>query len=176
MVGKKGGGHASPSHQNGASASSSLASERTGKEQSRPAKATSTLKQRIWAKVEASVWVLGALFALIYGDGQHNLPHVLLHDARLKRWAVYDPATVMTRLLSTLGSPDSIATLRSTECGCVWAAGSWSSTSSSSCTSGCGEYLPPACRLYAPHLCMPCTRTLLLHAGCSGTGASERTG
>ena len=87
-MGKHSKGPSSPSHLTGSASSSSL-SEKGGKEQSKAGRASPTLKQRIqriWAKLEASLWVLGALFALTYGDGQRNLPAILLHDTRLKRW------------------------------------------------------------------------------------------
>jgi hypothetical protein len=84
---KGGGGPSSPTQreQNGASFSAAFASEKAGRDQVKPGRATPSLKQRIWAKVEASLWVLGAVFALTYGDGHHSLPHVLLYNKRLKR-------------------------------------------------------------------------------------------
>ena len=58
--------------------------------------------------------MLGALFALTYGDGQRNLPAILLHDTRLKRWgskSCWDEAVVDRALpcyrASGDGLPDS---------------------------------------------------------------------
>ena len=81
------GAPSSPSHLAGSASTSSL-SDKAGKDQSKAGRASPTLKQRIqriWAKVEASLWVLGAVFALTYGDGKRNMPDILLHDTRLKR-------------------------------------------------------------------------------------------
>jgi hypothetical protein len=44
-----------------------------------------TLKQRIWAKVEASLWVIAASFAVVYGDGYTNLIDVIAYDGRIRR-------------------------------------------------------------------------------------------
>lgn len=44
-----------------------------------------TPRQKLWTKVEASLWVLAASFLLFYGDGDHNFIDVLLHDIRVWR-------------------------------------------------------------------------------------------
>ena len=42
-------------------------------------------KRRVWTKVEASLWVIGAAFFLWRGDGIYNLPDVVRLDDNVDR-------------------------------------------------------------------------------------------
>lgn len=76
----------SPHHsQNGAPTSSQQQAEKPRKDAAADRRAVPTLKQRIWAKIEASLWVIGAIVAVVYGDGVSTLPQLLLHDGRIRR-------------------------------------------------------------------------------------------
>ena len=71
--------------QNGSSSNSLQTLDKSKKEDRKTTKAPPSLKQRIWAKIEASLWVISAIVAAIYGDGHSNLPGLLLHDRRIRR-------------------------------------------------------------------------------------------
>lgn len=44
-------------------------------------------KRRVWTKLEASLWVIGAAFFLYRGDGIYNLPDVIRLDDNVDRCA-----------------------------------------------------------------------------------------
>ena len=44
-------------------------------------------KRRVWTKVEASLWIIGAAFFLYRGDGIYNLPDVIRLDDNVDRCA-----------------------------------------------------------------------------------------
>ncbi|KAK9914884.1 hypothetical protein WJX75_001876 [Coccomyxa subellipsoidea] len=71
--------------QNGSSSNSLQTLDKSKKEDRKTTKPPPSLKQRIWAKIEASLWVISAIVAAIYGDGHSNLPGLLLHDRRIRR-------------------------------------------------------------------------------------------
>ncbi|BDA43814.1 probable transmembrane protein 128 [Coccomyxa sp. Obi] len=75
--------------QNGASSSSLQTLDKPKREDRKIPRSPPSLKQRIWATIEASLWVIGAISAAIYGDGQYCLPELLLYDKRIRRVSLY---------------------------------------------------------------------------------------
>ena len=71
--------------QNGASSNSLNTLDKPKSEEKKTLRSPPSLKQRIWARIEASLWVIGAISATVYGDGQYCLPELLLYDKRIRR-------------------------------------------------------------------------------------------
>ena len=70
--------------QNGSSTSQASPSK-TSKAKQKGKGTGRSWKRRVWTKVEASLWVIGAAFFLWRGDGIYNLPDVIRLDDNVDR-------------------------------------------------------------------------------------------
>ena len=81
MGSKKGSTHQA---QNGSSTNQTSPSK-TSKAKQKEKGTGRSWKRRVWTKVEASLWVIGAAFFLWRGDGIYNLPDVIRLDDNVDR-------------------------------------------------------------------------------------------